>query len=261
MLRVRPSRESCCPRSSGLARQPTHQLTVPTPRLLDSARLCGSHGPYARIDRNVLRQAFQGTLPGHPKAPAVRAKRCVPRRLAHGFDVVEIIWHVWLGDHEPLVGLRLVGLPQDRCSMLQRVFATTPSSRIPAFTSLAFRVSYGTLAQATARNEGGTRSRPASGPDSERSLGGAIQIGARFDSTTTRRGRRRRSPLEGGLDRRDVDLLHRHHRVHRALRGCRVRIVQSLRAARGVICHENPHLSLHQPQSLSCPPLSTIAFQ
>ena len=32
-------------------------------------------------------------------------------------------------------------------------------------------------------------------------------------------------------------------------------------SARGVICHEIPHLSLHQPHALSCPPLPTIAFQ
>src|SRR5690606_16286051 len=30
---------------------------------------------------------------------------------------------------------------------------------------------------------------------------------------------------------------------------------------RGVICQEMPHLSLHQPQALSCPPLPTMAFQ
>ena len=30
---------------------------------------------------------------------------------------------------------------------------------------------------------------------------------------------------------------------------------------RGVIFHQNPHLSLHHPQALSSPPLSTIAFQ
>ena len=29
----------------------------------------------------------------------------------------------------------------------------------------------------------------------------------------------------------------------------------------GVICQETPHLSLHQPHSLSWPPLPTIAFQ
>jgi hypothetical protein len=32
-------------------------------------------------------------------------------------------------------------------------------------------------------------------------------------------------------------------------------------SARGVICQESPQRSLHQPQSLSCPPLPTIAFQ
>src|SRR5262249_596726 len=30
---------------------------------------------------------------------------------------------------------------------------------------------------------------------------------------------------------------------------------------RGVICQETPHLSLHQPHSLSCPPLPRMAFQ
>jgi len=29
----------------------------------------------------------------------------------------------------------------------------------------------------------------------------------------------------------------------------------------GVICQDNPHLSLHQPHALSWPPLPTIAFQ
>jgi hypothetical protein len=32
-------------------------------------------------------------------------------------------------------------------------------------------------------------------------------------------------------------------------------------SAIGVICHDSPHLSLHQPQALSFPPLPTIAFQ
>ena len=31
-------------------------------------------------------------------------------------------------------------------------------------------------------------------------------------------------------------------------------------SARGVICHDSPHRSLHQPHSLSWPPLPTIAF-
>src|SRR5690606_18580632 len=31
--------------------------------------------------------------------------------------------------------------------------------------------------------------------------------------------------------------------------------------AMGVICHDTPHLSLHQPQALSSPPLPTMAFQ
>ena len=32
-------------------------------------------------------------------------------------------------------------------------------------------------------------------------------------------------------------------------------------STRGVICHESPQRSLHHPQSLSSPPLSTMAFQ
>jgi hypothetical protein len=31
-------------------------------------------------------------------------------------------------------------------------------------------------------------------------------------------------------------------------------------STRGVICHDTPHRSLHQPHSLSWPPLPTIAF-
>src|SRR5262245_59213248 len=32
-------------------------------------------------------------------------------------------------------------------------------------------------------------------------------------------------------------------------------------STRGVICQEIPHLSLHHPHWLACPPLPTIAFQ
>jgi hypothetical protein len=32
-------------------------------------------------------------------------------------------------------------------------------------------------------------------------------------------------------------------------------------SARGVICHDRPHLSLHHPHRLSAPPLATIACQ
>ena len=32
-------------------------------------------------------------------------------------------------------------------------------------------------------------------------------------------------------------------------------------STRGVICHDTPHLSLHHPHALSCPPFPTIAFQ
>ena len=39
------------------------------------------------------------------------------------------------------------------------------------------------------------------------------------------------------------------------------RVVVASSRTRGVICHEKPHLSLHQPHALSSPPLPTIAFQ
>ena len=32
-------------------------------------------------------------------------------------------------------------------------------------------------------------------------------------------------------------------------------------STRGVICHDSPHRSRHQPHALSAPPLPTIAFQ
>jgi hypothetical protein len=32
-------------------------------------------------------------------------------------------------------------------------------------------------------------------------------------------------------------------------------------SVRGAICHDTPHLSLHQPHALSCPPCPTIAFR
>ena len=38
------------------------------------------------------------------------------------------------------------------------------------------------------------------------------------------------------------------------------RAIASVRT-RGVICHDRPHLSRHQPHALSSPPLPTIAFQ
>ena len=37
--------------------------------------------------------------------------------------------------------------------------------------------------------------------------------------------------------------------------------VIALVRASGVICQDRPHLSLHQPQALSSPPLPTMAFQ
>ena len=62
------------------------------------------------------------------------------------------------------------------------------------------------------------------------------------------------------LDRGDVDLLHAHHRIKRALcfiaAGCQ-RLGQHARRD----LPETPHLSLYQPRWLSWPPLPTMAFQ
>jgi hypothetical protein len=63
-----------------------------------------------------------------------------------------------------------------------------------------------------------------------------------------------------GLDLGDVDLLHVHHRVERALCLVATGAIASV-STRGVICQETPHLSLHQPHALSWPPLPTMAFQ
>ena len=46
-------------------------------------------------------------------------------------------------------------------------------------------------------------------------------------------------------------------RLAAAASGSAIAVVRAI----GVICQDNPHLSLHQPQALSWPPLPTIAFQ
>jgi hypothetical protein len=45
------------------------------------------------------------------------------------------------------------------------------------------------------------------------------------------------------------------------LAAARSGLVYARVSATGVICQEMPHRSLHQPHSLSWPPLPTIAFQ
>lgn len=45
------------------------------------------------------------------------------------------------------------------------------------------------------------------------------------------------------------------------LAAARSELVKASVRAIGVICHDRPHLSLHQPQTFSCPPLATMAFQ
>jgi dihydrofolate reductase len=54
-----------------------------------------------------------------------------------------------------------------------------------------------------------------------------------------------------GVQRRDVDLPHRHHRLEGALRGVAVGLVVRSSSRLGVICQEKPQRSLHQPQALS----------
>jgi hypothetical protein len=69
----------------------------------------------------------------------------------------------------------------------------------------------------------------------------------RFEDATSAAARR--------LDCSDVDLFHLHHRIEGALGGSGIRSVTALVRAIGVICQDNPHLSLHQPHALSSPPL------
>jgi len=56
------------------------------------------------------------------------------------------------------------------------------------------------------------------------------------------------------LDRSDVDLLHRHHGLKARLAAAGSGSAIASVSARGVICHDRPQRSLHQPQSLSWPP-------
>ena len=69
----------------------------------------------------------------------------------------------------------------------------------------------------------------------------------RFEDATSAAARR--------LDCSEVDLFHLHHRIEGALGGSGIRSVTALVRAIGVICQDNPHLSLHQPHALSSPPL------
>ena len=62
------------------------------------------------------------------------------------------------------------------------------------------------------------------------------------------------------FDGSNVDLLHRHHASKARLAASPPLAIASIRT-RGVICQLMPHLSLHQPHWLSCPPLRMIAFQ
>ena len=50
-------------------------------------------------------------------------------------------------------------------------------------------------------------------------------------------------------------------RIGATLAAARSGSVVASSSVRGVICHEKPQRSLHQPHMLSAPPLPTIAFQ
>ena len=63
------------------------------------------------------------------------------------------------------------------------------------------------------------------------------------------------------LERSDVDLFHLHHRIERALGGSGIGTEYRFGQSDRRDLQDNPHLSLHQPHSLSSPPLPTIAFQ
>lgn len=63
-----------------------------------------------------------------------------------------------------------------------------------------------------------------------------------------------------GFDKCDVDFRHVHHDFEGAFGDGSVCIGEGFGQHTRVICHDNPHLSLHQPQALGAPPLSMIAF-
>jgi len=90
-------------------------------------------------------------------------------------------------------------------------------------------------------------------------LDGALRFrDARFDDATSIDAT---SSAARRLDGSDVDLFICIIARMRAWRR-RDRDRLSLWSGRiGVICQNNPHLSLHQPHALSSPPLPTIAFQ
>ena len=58
----------------------------------------------------------------------------------------------------------------------------------------------------------------------------------------------------------DVDFIPCHHLLESAFGFVAAALEASVKTV-GSICHETPHLPLHQPQALSCPPLPTLAFQ
>src|SRR5690554_8100717 len=59
--------------------------------------------------------------------------------------------------------------------------------------------------------------------------------------------------------RRYIDLAHGHHGFECPLATAGSGCARASESTRGVICQDRPHLSLHQPHSLSWPPLFTMA--
>jgi hypothetical protein len=62
------------------------------------------------------------------------------------------------------------------------------------------------------------------------------------------------------LDRGNVAFLHAQHRINARFAYAPPAAIASV-STRGVICQEMPHLSLHQPNARSWPPLPTMALQ
>ena len=60
---------------------------------------------------------------------------------------------------------------------------------------------------------------------------------------------------------RDVDISRLHHCIESALATEGSEWIIAFVRATGVICQDTPHLSWHQPHSLSLLPLPTIAFE
>jgi hypothetical protein len=78
----------------------------------------------------------------------------------------------------------------------------------------------------------------------------------RTDAGTNKQNHPRRAASIAAMSIFPIPIMASNARLAAARSGSVIAAVR----ARGVICHDSPHLSLHQPHALSWPPFRTIAF-